>query len=340
MHRQRNVIVVGQPSNLSITLHALVADFPSTYRVQEVFICHGTKLAASHLPASCRRVRQSVLDEAQLLLRLERTKALVILAFDQSALLRRFIPFAYYADCSFALVPPLDHVSLHDFRPQYCWSSPTVMLWPRYRRQSWFHRCCKQSLDILGSIGLGILFSPFLIGIFCCLKMTGGPVFYAQRRIGLDGHEFDCWKFRTMCPEADKKLKLLLARKPAARQAWRRDFKLKNDPRITKIGAILRCYSLDELPQLWNVLKGDMSLVGPRPVTPEELNQYYGEACIEYQLVRPGITGLWQISGRNDAGYAYRVSLDSWYVTHWSLWLDILILARTAGVILRRRGAY
>jgi undecaprenyl-phosphate galactose phosphotransferase len=142
-----------------------------------------------------------------------------------------------------------------------------------------------------------------------------------------------------MVVNADVVLKDLLARDPSARNEWDRDYKLKNDPRITRIGAFLRKTSLDELPQLFNVLKGDMSLVGPRPVVEDELRRY-GEDAGYYLQVRPGITGMWQVSGRNDVDYRTRVEFDAWYVKNWSLWTDVVILLKTARVVMTRIGAY
>jgi undecaprenyl-phosphate galactose phosphotransferase len=146
-------------------------------------------------------------------------------------------------------------------------------------------------------------------------------------------------KFRTMVPNAQELLRDLLDSDPKARAEWEATRKLKNDPRITKLGAFLRKSSLDELPQLFNVLRGDMSLVGPRPVVMDEL-PYYGEAEQYYFEVRPGITGLWQISGRNDVDYERRVALDIWYVRNWTLWYDIVILFKTLTVVPARLGAY
>jgi len=155
----------------------------------------------------------------------------------------------------------------------------------------------------------------------------------------MNGRIFKCLKFRSMRPDADRVLKELLANDPEAQAMWDKDFKLKNDPRITPIGNVLRKTSLDELPQLFNVLKGEMSLVGPRPVVKDELLRY-GENATYYLEARPGITGLWQVSGRNDTTYTERVNLDAWYVKNWSLWYDIAILFKTFGVVFRSKGAY
>lgn len=160
-----------------------------------------------------------------------------------------------------------------------------------------------------------------------------------SRRIGRGGRPFYCYKFRTMVPNAQEVLEDLLARDPQARVEWERDRKLRDDPRVTRLGHWLRRLSFDELPQLFNIPRGDMSLVGPRPVVEEELGRY-GPARIYYEMVRPGLTGLWQISGRNDLDYERRVALDTWYVRNWTLWYDIVILFRTLVVVPARAGAY
>ncbi|MBV8465108.1 MAG: sugar transferase [Burkholderiales bacterium] len=197
----------------------------------------------------------------------------------------------------------------------------------------------KRALDILGaSLLLLVLALPMLL-IACITRLQGSPVLFAHNRVGRDGRSFPCYKFRTMLPDADRRLAELLERDPLARAEWEVNFKLKNDPRITAWGDFLRRSSLDELPQLWNVLLGHMSLVGPRPIVEAELSRY-GDHLHDYLSVRPGITGLWQVSGRNETSYAQRVALDAHYVRNWSLWLDGIILCRTVAVVLARRGAY
>jgi undecaprenyl-phosphate galactose phosphotransferase len=165
------------------------------------------------------------------------------------------------------------------------------------------------------------------------------PVFYRHERIGKGGRRFECLKFRTMVPDAGRVLDDYLAAHPEAEAAWRRDHKLRHDPRITRIGAWLRRTSLDELPQLINVMRGEMSLVGPRPVVAEELARY-GDNIVYYVESTPGLTGLWQVSGRNDLDYRRRVHLDCWYVKNWSLWCDLVILFKTPRAVLRGNGAY
>ncbi len=209
------------------------------------------------------------------------------------------------------------------------------------RLYSRFDRTIKRSMDLSLSLILVLLLSPIFILIALAVKLSSpGPIIFRQRRIGYRGRPFYVYKFRTMYVDAEERLKELLERDPEAREEWNRHFKLKNDPRITPIGRFLRKYSLDELPQLFNVLKGEMSLVGPRPVKKEELEKYYGEYAQFYMMVLPGITGLWQVSGRSNLTYEDRVKLDTWYVLNWSLWLDITILVKTPIVVLKKEGAY
>ncbi len=202
------------------------------------------------------------------------------------------------------------------------------------------NRLAKTVFDyVLTLVGV-VAISPLLLFIAIWIyKDSPGPVIFKHIRIGKDGKPFPCYKFRSMCVDAKERLAELLANDPAARKEWERDFKLKNDPRITKSGAFLRKTSLDELPQVFNVLRGEMSLVGPRPIIQEELARY-GEYVGDYLMVKPGITGMWQVSGRSDIEYSERVLLDSWYVRNWSVWIDIVMLFKTFAVVLARKGAY
>ena len=197
----------------------------------------------------------------------------------------------------------------------------------------------KRTVDIVGSSIALLLTLPVFIVLVLLIKRDGGPVFFKQVRIGRDDKTFNCWKFRSMVPNAELVLEEYLERHAELRQAWEQDHKLKDDPRVTFVGNFIRKGSIDELPQLWNVLKGDMSLVGPRPIVYEE-RMRYGEYFDYYMSIRPGITGLWQISGRNDTTYKERVDLDVWYSRNWSLWLDVVIIVKTVPAVLFRSGAY
>ncbi len=197
----------------------------------------------------------------------------------------------------------------------------------------------KRALDIVGALTLILCCLPLMAVIAAAVAATGRPTFYRSERVGLGGAAFDCMKFRTMVSGADEALAALLRADERARAEWLRTCKLKDDPRVTRIGRVLRATSLDELPQLFNVLLGQMSLVGPRPVPRQELHDRYGQDAVHYLRVRPGLTGPWQISGRSDLAYDERVSLDVAYAKAPSLLTDLRILARTVVVVLARKGA-
>ncbi|GAA0584683.1 sugar transferase [Craurococcus roseus] len=200
----------------------------------------------------------------------------------------------------------------------------------------------KRAMDIALSAAMLLVLLPVFLAISAIVAADGGPAFYSHKRVGRGGRTFGCLKFRSMRTDADRLLAELLARDPSARAEWEATRKLRRDPRVTPIGRLLRATSLDELPQLLNVLRGDMSLVGPRPVVQEELDQHYAPAAAtaDYLSVRPGVTGPWQVSGRSDVDYRQRVALDSQYARNPSLRKDIMLLALTVIVVLRCRGAY
>jgi exopolysaccharide production protein ExoY len=199
----------------------------------------------------------------------------------------------------------------------------------------------KRVFDLVSVLVILALFGPFMLVIAAVIAATSGRhVIYGHIRVGRDGKEFKCLKFRSMVHNSDQVLQHLLENDPEARAEWERDFKLKNDPRITRLGRFIRKTSLDELPQLWNVVKGEMSIVGPRPVVRKELDLYYANARTHYLSVPPGLTGLWQVSGRNDMSYDERVALDRRYVDTWNVFTDFGIVMRTVGVMFKRKGAY
>jgi undecaprenyl-phosphate galactose phosphotransferase len=197
----------------------------------------------------------------------------------------------------------------------------------------------KRIFDTLLALVLIVLLSPLLLLLSLLLLGDGGKVIFSQKRVGKNGRTFNCFKFRTMALDAEDQLKLLLAQSPEHKLQWEKDQKLKDDPRVSALGGFLRRTSLDELPQLFNVLQGQMSLVGPRPIVEAEL-QRYGSDASYYLMVRPGMTGLWQVNGRNDLDYESRVYLDTWYVKNWSLWYDLVILIKTIRTVLSSKGAY
>ena len=197
----------------------------------------------------------------------------------------------------------------------------------------------KRTLDTTFALICIILFSPLFLLAALSIKLSSpGPVLFGHTRIGHNGARFRCWKFRTMVTDGDAVLERHLASHHSARAEWQETRKLRNDPRVTRLGQVLRDYSVDELPQLLNVFFGQMSLVGPRPVVQDELERY-GHAVEAYLAARPGITGLWQTSGRSDTTFEHRVALDRRYVLEWTFTLDCLIILRTIPVVLGAKGA-
>ena len=200
----------------------------------------------------------------------------------------------------------------------------------------------KRLFDIVFALFILIVFSPLYLILMVTIALNSqGPVFYVQQRVGKNHQPFNCIKFRTMVHNADEILETMMEDSEQMRQEFQTSFKLKQDPRITKIGKFLRLTSLDEFPQFWNVLKGEMSVIGPRPLVPEELSRY-GRKINTVLKIRPGITGLWQVSGRNDIPYHKRIKIDVYYATSHSWILDLWIIYKTVGVIIfpKNNGAY
>jgi undecaprenyl-phosphate galactose phosphotransferase len=214
---------------------------------------------------------------------------------------------------------------------------PSALTEAEYFIQSTY--LAKRAFDIVGTVFLGLLLSPLILAIIALIRIEGQPVLFWHKRIGRNGRSFHCVKFRTMVRDAEHVLRHLLNEHPELRHEWTKNFKLRNDPRITMTGRVLRLTSLDELPQLWNVLRGEMSLVGPRPIVRAELLRY-GRNASRYLAVKPGLTGLWQVKGRSDTTYRRRVAMDKFYVRNQGILLDIYILAATPAAVLRRNGAY
>lgn len=201
-------------------------------------------------------------------------------------------------------------------------------------------RGVKRFFDLFLSIVGGLIISPFMLLIGILVKIDSpGPMFYGHHRLGKDGVPFKAWKFRSMVTDGDEVLAKLLASDPAAKAEWEASYKLKNDPRVTRMGRFLRKTSLDELPQIWNVIRGEMSLVGPRPIIEDEIPKY-GHHYKLFSSVKPGMAGLWQVSGRSDTNYEERVALDIYYIQSWSLWMDLYILFKLPHEIFAGDGAY
>ncbi len=252
------------------------------------------------------------------------------------ALISRIQP--YVRNISF--VPDLIGTPMGSVEVNLLFSEKILMLKIKNNLARRRNRIIKRIFDLLFTVIGGLMISPILLLLAILVGIDNkGRIIFAHRRVGKDGKLFSCYKFQSMVPDAQSRLEEYLKQNPEARKEWEDSFKLTNDPRVTKLGAFLRKTSLDELPQLWNVIKGDMSLVGPRPIVTKEIGKYK-ENIKEYYMVTPGITGMWQASGRSDTTYEERVAMDTWYVRNWSVWVDILYLFKTVNVVFCGKGAY
>jgi undecaprenyl-phosphate galactose phosphotransferase, wbaP len=230
---------------------------------------------------------------------------------------------------------PLGHVGVEPF-----YTEKVFMLSIRNNLARRRNRLAKRIFDLVATVVGGLLILPILLILAVLVGIDNkGRIIFAHRRVGRKGKLFPCYKFQSMVPDAQERLEEYLAKNPAAREEWEESFKLANDPRVTKLGGFLRKTSLDELPQLWNVLMGDMSLVGPRPIVTKEIERY-GDYIREYYMVSPGITGMWQVNGRSDTTYEERVAMDTWYVRNWSVWIDLVYLFKTVKTVFTGKGAY
>jgi Undecaprenyl-phosphate galactose phosphotransferase WbaP len=238
-----------------------------------------------------------------------------------------------------SVIPAMRGVPLHGTDMSHFFSHEVALLRMRNNLRRWPARLTKRLFDTVAALALLLVLSPAMLLMAWAVRRDGGPALFAHPRVGKKGKVFNCYKFRTMVVDAEKQLENLLQRQPELRKQWQTERKLRSDPRVSQVGRFLRRTSLDELPQLINVIRGEMSLVGPRPVVRSELPRY-GDQVGYYLMVRPGMTGLWQVSGRNDVGYGERVRMDSDYARNWSLLRDLRVLLRTPGAVLRRSGAY
>lgn len=332
---KKPTFIIGTTENAVEACLALNSDFhlgfnPVAFVLPEIGEAQSPKLS---LP-----VLTSVTTQA--LRALPSAHIVIALEHDQRGLRDRWIRDLTQAGMrDVSVIPAMRGVPLYGTDISYFLSHEVILLRLRHNLTRLPARFIKRAMDIVVSACLLVIFMPLLLTLAAVVKSDGGPAFFGHMRLGLGGKKFPCYKFRSMVPNASELLKEILAKDPIARAEWEKDFKLKNDIRITQIGKFLRKTSLDELPQLWNVFMGHMSLVGPRPIVESELERYKEDADY-YLMAKPGMTGLWQVSGRNDTDYATRVYLDAWYVKNWSLWYDISILCKTAGVMIRPKGAY
>lgn len=337
---QRPTILVGTGTNAQAAMLALRSEPQLGFEIIGAVATHSQEVAHSH-EALCHQIPR--LSSSSLTQLAQGVPGLhVVLAMEhyethtQEAWLRLLTRWRVQDVC---VIPPLRGIPLLGTDISWFFSHDIALLRLRNNLGRWPARVTKRFFDLITSTILLLLLSPLMLLLALCIRSDGGPALFRHERVGRNGRTFHCYKFRTMTVDAERRLIELLTNDPSLRAEWDRDHKLKNDPRISRIGRFLRRSSLDELPQLINVLKGEMSLVGPRPVVKSELAKY-GEDAHYYLMVPPGITGLWQVSGRNNLDYGQRVYLDTWYVKNWSLWHDIAILFKTIRVVIRSDGAY
>ena len=237
------------------------------------------------------------------------------------------------------ILVPVPNGLVAGMEARYFLGEESILLIDRMQVLPNINRFAKRIFDVIVSGLMLVVAAVPMIVVALLVRRDGGPATYSHERVGLDGKTFPCLKFRSMSVNADELLQAYLENDQERRLEWEQCRKLRNDPRVTKVGKFIRKTTLDELPQLINVFRGEMSMVGPRPVTRGEL-EYYGSTVNLYQSVRPGLTGLWQVSGRSDLNYEQRVRLDTWYVRNWTPWHDVAILLKTVPAVLFRRGAY
>lgn len=334
---QRPTLVIGSGQNAYDTLAALQSEPQLGFSVVEFLSINGKK--SPQLPPGAI-VREIKKEDLIAYLR-KRPNHEIFVALDEAELSEAGTLIEemglYFPEVFF--VPSLAGLPLFGMDAYHFFSHELLILRSKnnlgFRPQFYL----KRVFDLVVTSVALVLLSPFMLWIALRIRMSGPGVVFAHKRIGRNGESFMCYKFRSMVPNAEAVLKDILAKDPVARQQWEDKMKIDNDPRVTSIGQFLRKTSMDELPQLWNILKGDMSLVGPRPIIQKEIERY-GHRIEFYQRVRPGLTGLWQVSGRSDTDYNTRVRLDTWYSKNWTLWYDLAILFKTVKIVLNRKGAY
>ncbi|EPF7462090.1 undecaprenyl-phosphate galactose phosphotransferase WbaP [Serratia marcescens] len=332
---KKNTIIIGSGKNAIEAYAALQSEEVLGFKIT-AFVCTDAASEKEYMgiPLICSE------DELWEMVDKENTQFIVALEFEQHNLRDWWLKNLAKHNCrSVSVIPTLRGVPLYGTDMSFIFSHEVMILRVNNNLAKHSSRFIKRAFDLFGSLTIMLILSPVLLLLAYLVSKDGGKAIYGHERIGRDGKKFKCLKFRSMVVNSQEVLSELLAKDEQARSEWNKDFKLKNDPRITKIGAFIRKTSLDELPQLWNVLTGEMSLVGPRPIVEAELERYAGDVDY-YLMAKPGMTGLWQVSGRNDIDYDTRVYFDAWYVKNWALWNDIVILFKTINVVLRRDGAY
>nr|WP_314420590.1 undecaprenyl-phosphate galactose phosphotransferase WbaP [uncultured Erwinia sp.] len=334
---QRDTVIIGDGENAIEAWKAINSESNLGFRVISFVSSNETNVTSKTIegipviPSETKSILSNFDKQTQFIVALESNQGSI-----RNDWLRTFMINGYrYV----SVIPTLRGMPLDSTDMSFIFSHEVMIFRVHQNLAKLSSRIIKRAFDVVGSLAIITMISPLLIYIAYKVKKDKGPAIFGHERIGKDGKAFKCLKFRSMAVNSKELLEKLLANDSKAKMEWDATFKLKDDPRVTKIGAFLRKTSLDELPQLFNVLKGEMSLVGPRPIITAELERYSDEVGY-YLLSKPGMTGLWQVSGRSDVDYETRVYLDAWYVKNWSMWNDIAILFKTIGVVLKKDGAY
>ncbi len=342
------VVIIGNASVIiTDTLHALLADGMTGYQV-EVALWQGAKneqltldfLPKNHPPVTILNAHDVDIFEYIT----HHPESFYVICLDGFREHRRdkLLEVLEDAQRHYAIIPQSKRLHLYGMEPHYFFGNDVMLLHKRDNFVHGFAVFLKRLIDVLASGAVLPILGLITIIVWLGKRISGSttPLFYGGERIGLNGTHFPCWKFCTMRADADQVLAAVLASDPDKQQEWAHYQKLKDDPRVdSTISGWLRTTSLDELPQCWNVFRGQMSLVGPRPIIPDQMDEY-GKDYSLYTSVKPGLTGLWQVSGRNETSFKQRIMWDYWYVRNWSLWHDIVILTKTIRVFLTRSGAY
>lgn len=335
-HMTKPVILIGAGKTAELVLRFFDEDLGYRYRVIGILDDHPI---SEILPKKYRLL--GTIADAETTIRTSGVDTVIITAPGmQSDRLGQLISRIQPLVRDVLFVPDLLTLPLGNIGVEPFYTEKVFMLSIRNNLARMRNRFAKRVFDLIATICGGLFILPFVI-ILCIIVGIDnkGSVIFAHQRVGQHGRLFPCYKFQTMVPDAQQRLEEYLAENSAARQEWEESFKLTNDPRVTKLGAFLRRTSLDELPQLLNVLWGNMSLVGPRPIVRQEIERY-GENIREYYMVPPGITGIWQVNGRSDTTYRERVAMDTWYVRNWSIWIDLVYLFKTVKTVFTGKGAY
>lgn len=339
---RRPVLIIGAGKTACLIASALQREKTMGYAIEGIINDRGDKAETVKSESACHIPIIGDIDQVEAAIK--KTGARDIFLAMPSLPARQTVELANYLQPmvnNVVLIPDLFGLSLSGIEAQHFFEEQVLMLNIKNRLKPLANRFVKRLFDLLMCTILLILFTPLLIIIALAVKIESkGPIFYNAIRIGQGGSYYKCHKFRTMRPDSEEILSKYIAENEEARQEWEEYRKLINyDPRLTRIGRFMRRFSLDELPQLLNVAAGEMSLVGPRPYMPSE-RELMGAWHDEIVVAKPGITGLWQVSGRNLIGFDGRMKLGAWYIKNWSLWLDMIILLRTVKVVLKGEGAY